>query len=352
MIKAGAAFSVRFINNGDQITVVRNILKYNSNEGASLFQVIDTTSGVIAPDWTVPANQPVICMKLRSSRDYPVQITQMRWAYDGNNMEFVYDGSNWVYPTNQNERRFMACIDGGYYKLRICGNLADPSEISNKLISYGIDYVSNAVSDTVSGDIPVIIQEAGSDSHIIQITTDRVELDDQNPVAHMSVSAQYGVEPITIGQNGYTIKWFIGPVEQSTTTSTFNVTRDMIEGGDIIIAKLLKNGTVVAQDSQRINDIADEYQILHSPYGTGAGSYVVTRTTSARYELILTRNKVPVTSNVDYAWQNYNSLGIEKSSGTGSIVTILPADCLCETQSGSYYNDADVRVTAEFDDSL
>ena len=80
MAKIGAAFSVRFLRNGDQISITRDILN-QSGGGAGLFQTIDATSGIVAPDWTKAANQPIIRIGLSSSSGYPVEIKSCIFAY-------------------------------------------------------------------------------------------------------------------------------------------------------------------------------------------------------------------------------------------------------------------------------
>lgn len=344
MNRTGGSFSVRFLRNGDQISIVRNIIDINGN-GAALFQVIDPTSGTVRPDWTVEANQPIIQLSVRSQAGYPVEITGVIWAYDGTNLNIVYNGSNWVTATN--DSRFQGRINNDKYELRIVGNIASESAVSNKQITYGITYVSNAMTDSVQGSVDVLIQQAGSDSHILQITANRVELDSSHPDAVLTAAAMYGTEVVTIGQNGYTIEWYNGDTRlDGETSATLTVTSDMVDGGNIFIAKLMKGSNLVAQDSQRINDIADEYQIVETP--TSAGSNYVAPGHNATYTLSLTRNGSTYSGDVTFAWQIYNALGVAKSSGSTSTVTVKPEDCLVGNGENAYYADCDVAVTADF----
>lgn len=350
MIQTGAAFSVRFLRNGDQITIVRDILKENG-EGAALFQVIDPTTGVIAPDWGTESNQPIIQLSARSASGYPIRISNVTWTYDGTELVFNLDGENWV--TSSTDARFKACVKDGKWKLCIVGNIASLQNISNKQIGYSVEYVSNAMTDTVVGSVDVLIQAAGSDSHILQITTNRVEISDTNPTALLTAVGYYGTQPVTIGQNGYTIEWYKNGNEliSGQTSSTLTVTRDMVTGSSLFVAKLKLNGNAVAQDSQRIGDIADEYQIGHAPRTPAESTCSYDgQAHNAVYLLSLKRNGVTITSGtITYEWQVYNALGEEKTSGTGSTVTITPADCLI---SGTLYSDtavyldSDVQVTA------
>ncbi len=340
MSKTGAAFSVRFLRNGDQVTVTRNILDASGN-GAALFQVVDPNTGAVSPNWEDAYYQPIVRLGVRSSAGYPAEITGVTWAFDGKTLNFTYNASTWV--TTTDDSRFQARINGSYYELKVVGNIASTSVVSNKQISYEVSYVSNAMSDKVQGDVDVLIQQAGTDSHILQITTDRVELDAANTTAKLKAVGMYGTGSVTIGSDGYTIEWYQDGVKLSETTATLTVTRDMVSGGSLFVAKLCKSGNVVAQDGQRINDIADEYQVAYTP--TSAGSNYVALDHNATYTLSMTRNGTAYTGSATYAWQVYDALGIAKTGGTGSTVTVTASDCLL---SSGNYADADVTVTATF----
>ena len=344
MSTTGAAFSVRFLRNGDQITVVRKVIDSTGN-GAALFQVVDTTTGTPFPDWTQTENQPIIQLGIRSAAGYPTEITNVTWAYEGQTLNFTYNGETWV--DEQNKKPFQAHINGSYYELKIVDNLASKDVVSNRQINYEISYVSNAHSDTIQGSIDVLIQQAGSNSHILQITTNRVELDASNTEAILKAVAAYGTTPVSIGSNGYTIKRYKDNVElNGQTGATLTVNREMVSGGSIFVAKLLHNGNVVAQDGQRINDIADEYQITYTP--TNAGSNYVAPNHSATFNLAVIKNGNHYDGEVSFSWQIYNALGEPKTSGTSSTVTVTANDCLVGTGDNAYYSDCDVQVTADF----
>ena len=362
MSTTGAAFSVRFLRNGDQVVIVRNIVNRHSS-GLALFQVIDPTAGTVAPNWdatglpegaekeAVLDAQPIIQLGVRSSYGYTAEITDVVWRYDGVKLVFTLNGEEWVTATN--DAKFQARIKDKNYQLKIVGNLASAEKVGNKQISYDVNYACNGMNDTVQGSVDVLIQAAGSNSHLLQITATSVELDAKNTTAELTAVGMYGTEPVTIGANGYTIKWYQDGVElNGKTDAKLVVNRDMVTGGSLFIAKLFLKDSAVAQDSQRISDIADEYQIQAVP--TNAGENWLGIGHNASYNLSVRKNKDLYAGNVTYTWDVYNAMGVKKPdgqkepTGTGSLVTVLSDYAKVGTGADAYFADCDVQVTAEF----
>ena len=362
MSKTGAAFSVRFLRNGDQVVIVRNIINRNGS-GLALFQVIDPTAGTIAPNWdatglpegaekeAVLDAQPIIQLGVRSSYGYHAEITGVKWSYDGE-LKFTLNGEVWV--NEANNKPFQARIKDKNYQLKIVGNLASKESVANRQITYDVTYACNGMNDTVQGSVDVLIQAAGSNSHLLQITATRVELDAKNTTAELTAVGMYGTEPVTIGSNGYTIKWYQDGRELTEQTAKLTVTRDDVTGGSLFIAKLFLNGSAVAQDSQRINDTADYYQIIARP--TNAGENWLGVGHNATYNLSVTKNGEDYAGDdVTYEWTVYNAIGEPQLpnqgslvTGTGSLVTVEPRYAAVGTGADAYYADCDVQVTATF----
>lgn len=343
MSVVGGAFTVRFLRNGDQVYIEPRILD-ERGAGNSLFQVIDTTTGSISPDWEKEtAKQPIIRLEAKSSAGYPVRMTGIQWAYDG--VTLVFPGLTSVFQAASNDERFMARINDNGYELRIVKNLAGKDVVSNKQINYELSYVSNAMTDTIRGSMDVLIQQAGENSHILQITADRVLLDAVNTSATLTATAQYGTKDIVIGTGGYTLEWYKdGEKIDGKTGVSLTVTRDMVSGGSIFSAKLYKDGSLVAQDGQRVKDIADEYQLKATP--TSANN-VVSLSQNAVYKLSVTKNGSPVVvDESSYSWQVYNALGaITKADGAGSTVVVSKDYCVYQSGEDEMYADVDVRVS-------
>lgn len=356
MSKTGAAFSVRFLRNGDQVVIVRNIIN-RKNSGLALFQVVDPTKGVVTPNWdatnlpegaekeAVLDAQPIIRLGVRSSYGYPAEITSVKWAYNGTELKFTLNGEIWA--DEANNKPFQARIKDKNYELKIVGNLAAAEKVANKQITYDVNYACNGMTDMVKGSVDVLIQAAGSNSHMLQISATSVELDDKTPSTTLTAVGMYGTEIVTIGSNGYTIKWYQDGKELAgKTAATLVVDRDDVTGGSLFIAKLFLNGSAVAQDSQRINDIADEYQIMAMPTVAGANWLGVNH--NATYKLSILKNgKDYAGGSVEYTWNVYNAMGEPKHTGTGSLVTVLSDYAAVGTGADAYYADCDVQVTAE-----
>lgn len=357
MSKTGAAFSVRFLRNGDQVVIVRNIINHKGS-GLALFQVVEPNTGVVTPDWdatdktgeelnAVLDAQPIIQLGVRSSYGYPAEITDVAWFYNGEDLKFTLDGANWVNTGNPNySGKFQARIKDKNYQLKIVGNLAAAENVGNKQISYNVGYACNGMTDNVRGSVDVLIQAAGSNSHMLQIGTDRVELDAKNESAELTAVGMYGAEYVTIGNNGYSIKWYQDGRELTEQTAKLKVTRKNVTGGSIFVAKLFLNGNAVAQDSQRINDTADKYQIAWEATNAGANWLGIGH--NATYNLALTCNGTLYAGQVTYEWSIINAIGVETGTGTGSLVTVEPQHAIVRTEDTSYYYDCDVLVTADF----
>ena len=349
MSNTGAAFTVRFLRNGDTITIAQEIIN-SAGSGAALFQAVDPNSKVVAPDWSSDSNdsiRPIVSIYALSAAGLPVSIKSVQWAYDGTPLNFNLNGSTWVGETSG--KPFKARINGERYELKVVGNLASATAISNKRIDYEVTFISGAHTDTLQGGTDVLIQQAGSNSHVLQITTNRavLEVTGSNASATMGVIAYYGTNQVTIGTGGYTLQWFkdtSGTVISTATTLT--VTRDDIDGGSVYICKLLLNGNVVAQDQQRINDISDEYQVVATP--TSAAATYCGVGNNASYKLKLVKNgdlntALTVTS---WSWAVFDAQGNNKRTGSGDTVTITPDDC--KIKDSNEYADVDIIVTCTF----
>ena len=145
----GAAFSVRFLRNGDQVVIVRNIVNHKGS-GLALFQVVNPDTGVVTPNWDATDKtgeelnaildaQPIIQLGVRSAYQYPAEIKSVTWYYN-KALKFNLNGEVWVTAEadaeNLDAQKFQARIKDNNYELKIVGNLASQKNVANRQISY------------------------------------------------------------------------------------------------------------------------------------------------------------------------------------------------------------------------
>lgn len=111
------AFTVRFLRTGDQIFIVKNVVKFDQNgteSGAALFQAIDPTNGTLSADWKTDIyNQPTLKVGLSSAVGNPVTITNIKWTYRG--VELAFNAST---ATSGNYVGWQLSTDGNLLKRR------------------------------------------------------------------------------------------------------------------------------------------------------------------------------------------------------------------------------------------
>lgn len=332
------AFTVRFLKIGDDVYITRDIYRMDSGvrKGAALFQAVDIVSGALSVDWTDPNQQPICQFSAVSAMGYPVNIIESVFSYDGSQIVFSSaDETGWRTSTDGNFQMMQS--DGDVF-FKIIDNIASPTQVANKQIGYSLTYISNGMINSYAGSMDIVIQQAGSDSHYAIITTPRIVLDAINSSTTLTLQATYGVKNITIGEDGYTVKWYKDNVEMSNTGATITVHRDDVNGASMYVAKLFKSGVAVAQDGQHISDIADEYQVRVHRY-----TDFVNEKTNGQFEFYLMKNNSNIATNdEDWAWDIYNALGVITKSGTGKAVTITATDCKNVPIGGGpeYYGDA------------
>lgn len=356
------SFTVRFIRNGDQIYFTKNIVSFDAsgNEtGGAFYQSIDPNDGTVNPDWSVTTNQPVLKLGISSARKNPITVTDVLWAFDGANIIFPSPiSTDWVSSTSHSGAFQQRLINTGsvyYAELKVVSNIASKSAdvVSNRQISYTLTYVCNALKDTFSGTQDVFIQQSGSTSHWANIVTPRVELSSESVATQsttLTAKCYYGSHNVTVGQNGYTMKWFKDGVEISgATTDTITVTRDDVNGGSVYVVQLLLNGTIVASDGQRINDISDEYRV--EAYTPDGSNDALSENQNAIFGFRIKKNGTVITSSSDYTVSVYNSIGVLMRTATvasGATLTLTKNDALCSPVGGTaYYADVDIDITTQ-----
>ena len=381
------AFTVRFVRNGDTIYVVREIVKANG-DGTSLYQAIDPTTGELSVNWGTPANQPIIKLRVMSCRGYPVSINSVTWAYDGHTLTFNsaaessgdYEGWHLCSTTGYASKfAVKITVVGGesVAMFRILDNIATTQDMTNKQVTYTIDYTCNSIHDTVTESVDIEIQSAGSNSYrlVIGCASYILPYTDSNSVVHESVNLTiatllYGVKNVTLGSDGngntYSVEWYQDGVLLSGKTGlTLTVNRNnqndgnpFVDGASVFVAKLKKNGVVVAQDAQSILDMKDEYRVEVRPRQNYSAYIDENNSTQLQAQLIrqTPSGSVSNVAGATYVWTLYNMYGTvtgENLSGQNVTVTANHAKCEIIDENGHgtgnyHYGDVEAAVTATY----
>ena len=384
-------FTVSYIRNGNIVTIFTEVKRAETSDGATLVQFWrtdpDTGAGGVSADtnWSDPTKQPVIHIKARSSAGYPVTIKEVKWSYGSATLYFpTINDYEWTAEASSDPKPFAVKIVGGEYCLRVTGNLISADFMGNKQITYEVTYESLGIQDTVRGGVTVWLIQGSKGAMLLFITTNRKEISIDYPTATLTGTAYLGEEEQVIDKTSqdtayFYLKWYdaegeiTGAGSVSASTKYCYITRDIIQGAEVIYADLMWHSGVQGEDDKKItqgmvtiHDIDDEYQIYARPLEDG-GNWVG-KDHSAKYQCEVYRNGelLDITlMNPSWTWKVFNELGaITKPDGTGRVVEVKPEYCHFvfdtgpeelipegNTQvPGEGYGDATVEVTAQWDE--
>ena len=361
-------FAVSFIRNGDVITAFTEIRKGSSSDGTALVQIWDSDAGSVtgATDWSSghEEQQPWIYFHVRSANGYPVAVDSMSFAYNGTTLSFSgVNASTWTAASN--DSRFAAKIIDGVWCIKIQGNLIAADVLGNKQLTYTVNYTSLGMSSSISGNVQIWLLSGQGSAVRMYLVTNYKELSLANPTATVTAYAILGTNFITLeGTSGYNIKWYHTDPEESAnqisalpTASSISVTRDMIEGSDLIFAKLYYGQNPVVGAHISIKDVDDVYQVKYTPTST-TGNYV-SMDHNAQYTLSLLKNLSPYSPTGGITWSSriYNIHSEQMGSAiSGSTITVTPDHCkYWELEDTNHegpvgYADVDISTTATFND--
>lgn len=317
------------------------------NNGIPLFQAIDEVSGAVAPDWTVPDNQPVRIPVITSTRGLTINILSHSWSYNGTALTFNGEESGgW---TTDSTGKFRINADG---HIKIIQNLASVINIAGDILSYTAQVSVAGVEYSLSGELEIVIQKMGASSYYASILAETEALSSDMPSTNITTKLFQGTTQIT----NYHTKWFKDSVEWTDKVGQKNivVTRDDISGAQLFIVEMYKTAAagepVIARSGIRIIDVSDEYKVVLDI--TSANKMVYKDELGVDHNVTVTAKLVNMkTSSVylpaDAAWrldvmnrEDWTSL---KTSNTDTIV-VTPAET---DRDGNFY-DVDVMAEVTF----
>lgn len=317
------------------------------NNGIPLFQAIDEVSGAVAPDWTVPANQPVRIPVITSTRGLTINILSHSWSYNGTAL--IFNGAEvggWI---TDSTGKFQINSSG---HIRIIQNLASVINIAGDILSYTAQVSVAGVEYSLSGELEIVIQKMGASSYYASILAETETLSSDVPYTNVTTKLFQGITEIT----SYHTKWFKDFVEWPDKVGQKNitVTRDDIGGAQLFIAEMYKTSAVgepvIARAGVRIIDISDDYKVILDI--TSSDKMVYKDEMGVNHNVTVSAKLINMKTGAIYApagavWrldvmdrENWASL---KTSATDSIV-VTPTET---DRDGNFY-DVDVMAEVTF----
>ena len=347
-----SSFTISFLSGTDSLYIEESVVQFEGDSSSaesagSLLQVYNTDTEKVTPDWTVTTNQP--CLKLaltKSSDGENINLTGATFQYQGNDIEFdetstvtnsdgsLLNGMSWYLSTGTYAGMFMKAFSDdntNYAYFRICANIASSDITTNQQIGYTLKYSDSTFgSDSMGSTTDILIREGSSSSIYCNILTDNTELSTSVTETVLSVQYIYGdteydnLESLAaMVDNVASIAWYKDGVALGITSETLTVYRDQdqtgtynnyVDGCNVFSVMVLDaSGGVLASDSQRITDIADQYQVKLTKTGT------VRSNKDATVEGILYDGDEPYSGSVTYTTSVYNANN--EQTGTAESTT-------------------------------
>lgn len=359
-------FTVQFIRNGDSVTLYAEVKKAGDGSGMNLVQFWDSSAGAVTTDtdWSSSheSQQPIIYLRMRSANGYPITVKSVSWAYKGSTLYFPAVLPNtWTANTGPATYagKFKIKLDeNGIPCLRIASNLASADSLGNPQIAYTVQYETLGQESSISGSVDVWLRLASSKAVQLMLTSDRREISGDTPPENRAVITAVAYEGGTaMDLTDFTFKWYDADGQITGSLPTITVTRDMIQGREMIRCEMYKNASdtnYIAASAIDIWDIDDEYQVGHTPV---ANHNYCTPDNDAIYDVHLLKSGNPYNpAGLLWTWRVFNCAGVvTRQGGTGSRVTVRAADCEVNFNdiSGqpveeSTFGDATVEVTASW----
>ena len=250
---------VRKIVKGDTLSV------YFTTNGVALFQGVNPDTGVPTPSWNAESG-PVITPHVGSARGASYSLEAHRWKYNGNDLKFSTSGSGWETSTVDNRFRINH-TDGS---IQIIGDLASKNNQDADTLEYsGVARQSEKVTFDVQKTVDIFISPLGSSSFGGGVSVESTAIGTINGVLVNSTRIS---NTVLFNANGavasYTVKVRKGLVGDPIATlpngkiSTFEITRDMVDGQELFIVEFYIDGNTEAvyRTGFTVIDIDDLYQ--------------------------------------------------------------------------------------------
>lgn len=229
------------------------------NLNAPLFQNVDKDSGVVSPDWSQAANQPVITPVVTSSLGNTVTLNNHMWYYDDDELDFTGEVREDGFKTDSTGKFAMHPDTGA---LRILTNLASKENFVSDIFKYKVMATVADVEYKVEKEIELLIQQMGASSYVGYVLTSTAQLTSEYPEATLTTKLySQGNE-----KTDYYVRWYKDNEEWTDMNGGKEVTvkQSDVSGSQLFVAVFYESTdstSPLARHGIHIIDTKDTYQI-------------------------------------------------------------------------------------------
>lgn len=255
-LRVSGGVNISLLQNGDNLNTV-----LMSN--LPLYQTFKKGTTDFNPNWaTVPsAQQPIIFPRVYSVMEAQVLApTNVTWKYNG--IAMTFDGSGVATAPSICAGKIKQIDYNGSKALQLIGNIASDTNNDSDYVTFTGVVTASGQTVSVSAEITILVEEASANLHRLFFNmTDDVIDGDETSLTMTAMLFNNGSQ-VTTGVE-YEFLDELGTVLRAKgVSSTFTITRAMIDSELLVVCKAYVSNVVVAQEQRQVWDSTDPYTII------------------------------------------------------------------------------------------
>ena len=220
---ASGTITLHLIENGATLAT-RFEVRDQAGNTTGLYQIVDTGSGAVSPDWGVApiTVEPVVN---KNSTRLPLVAGTHEWSYNGNVIAFDSNGAS---TASCGAEAGTFSLNDTTGVLTIKKNVASAANADNDVLSYkGKAKVSDIQNEEVSHSATIEIISNSEGTYLGIVTPGEAFLTDDHRFEDFTGKLYLGATEVS----KYSCKWLIDDVEVTTRPVSFE-SHPMVVGGD------------------------------------------------------------------------------------------------------------------------
>lgn len=234
-LAAQGSITIRRLRNGDTFYIT---FSYGDNP---LYQGVNPDTGDVEPDWTVPANQPIVTPNVSTLRNAPVHLGDHGWSYNGNPL--IFSGASSGGWTLDSTGKFA--INPSTGALKIVANLASTTNTANDMLEYHCTATVDGVEYNISKTVEIIIQNLGNSSYFGWIVPSLQELTKDASTATLTahlMRAGHG----ELQASAFYCKWYDDDSLLQAGGNVLTITRENVNGSQVFFCEFWPDAATAA----------------------------------------------------------------------------------------------------------